>query len=68
MTARIKAEDLLPETRNKLKIGLPNVQLKIVALGKVLQDLQNLTNREALWVLRTSINHIKGYREKGTRA
>lgn len=68
MVAKIPLKELDPETRAKLKLGSSIINPKLVALGKVLQDLQDLTNREAIWALKTALNHIRGYREKGKRA
>lgn len=68
MGGKIPLEELTPETRAKLKLNSSTVSPKLVALGKVLQDLQGLSNREAIWALKTALNHIRGYREKGTRA
>ena len=70
MVVKIPVDDLLPETRKKLRLksGDSTVKPKIVALGKILQDTQGLTNREALWALRSAINHIKGFRQKGSES
>lgn len=66
----IPVEELTPETRAKLnlKIGDSEVSRRVVILGKVLQSLEGLSKRDALWILRTAITHLKGYREKGKRA
>ena len=68
MKGQIDADDLLPETLKKLKLGATNVQPKLIALGKVLQCLDGLTTREALWVVRTATNLLKGFTKRGTRA
>lgn len=51
----INIEELSPETRSKLGIKTPPhdspVEIRTLGLGKVLQSLSGLTNREALWVL-----------------
>ncbi len=66
--AKIPLEELLPETRRKLKLDSPNIDPKLISLGKILIALQDLTNREAIWALKTALDHIRGYRKKGTRA
>lgn len=68
MVGKINVEDLLPETKHKLKLGNTTISPKLIALGKILITLEALTPREALWSLRTATNHIKGYRERGKRA
>jgi len=68
MSSKIPASELNPETRAKLGLELKQYEPKLVALGKVLQCLQDLPNRQALWVLRTAINLIKGHPKKGSRA
>lgn len=68
MPGKIPVGDLDAETKAKLGLGNHAVSVKVTTLGKVLLDLQGLTNREALWVLRTAVFHIKGYRRKGERA
>ncbi len=61
-------DDLDKET--KKRIGLKEsrtetlVEKRLVALGKVLESLSGLTNREALWVLRNAIYHISGHRRR----
>jgi len=68
----IPVEELTSETRAKLgignKIGDSEVSRRVVTLGKILQSLEGFTKRDALWILRTAITHLKGYRERGKRA
>jgi len=64
----IPLEELHPETRAKLKIGDSEVSRRVVILGRILQSFEGLSKRDALWILRTAITHLKGYREKGKRA
>ncbi len=70
MGAKVDAEELDEETLARLGIGENKkaekkiVSPRLVALGKVLQDLQNLDSRQAMWVLRKSIELLKGYRER----
>ena len=68
MARAIPLNELNPDTRAKLKLGNITVQPKLVALGRILLNIEGLTNREALWALRTAINHIKGFHKKGVRA
>ena len=68
MPGKLTADELLPETKKKLGINHKIVDPKVVALGRVLQDLQGLTKRDALWACRTAIVHIRGYRKKSERA
>lgn len=72
MGGKIPIEDLPPEVLEKL--GLPDtnrhpkmVKSQIVAMGGVLQSLKGLTNRQALWVLRTSIILVRGYSQDKQR-
>ena len=68
----IPVEELNPETRARLKIGDKigdsEVSRRLVILGKILQSLEGFSKRDALWILRTAITHLKGYRERGKRA
>ena len=71
MRAKVPVEELDEETRSKLGLGDNNKQAvknivspRLVSLGKVLQDLQGLDSRQAMWVLRKSIELLKGYRER----
>lgn len=68
MVSGIPANELNPETRAKLGFESKKYDIKLVVLGKVLQSLQDLPNRQAFWVLRTAINLIKGHPRKGSRA
>ena len=65
----IPIEDLPPEVLDKLgiKLGkdvkLPKlIKSQLIAMGGVLLALKGLTNREALWVLRTTTVLVRGYR------
>jgi len=60
--------DLTPETRSRLKLEKGKVPQKVVALGKILQALEGLTTRDALWALRTAHSHVRGYRKVKTKA
>ncbi|GAH54857.1 unnamed protein product [marine sediment metagenome] len=68
----IPVEELTSETRAKLnignKIGDTEVSRRLVILGRFLQSMEGLSKRDALWICRTAITHLKGYREKGKRA
>ena len=66
MAGSIRAEDLLPETRRKLKLAKGLVPQKVVVLGKLLQAVDGLTTRDALWSLRTAHSYIRGYGKKKT--
>lgn len=68
MPGKINLKDLDPATVKKLKLEQKTVQPKLIALGKVLQCLDELTTRDAMWVLRSSINLIQGFTRRGTRA
>jgi len=68
--AKINVDDLPPEVLEKLGLKPPDnhqapkmVKPQILALGGVLQALKGLSNREALWVLRTSNVLVRGYRK-----
>ncbi len=73
MVAKIKIEDLPPEVLETLGLKVGNnkspkmVKSQIVAMGGVLQSLKGLTNRQALWVLRTSIILVRGYSQDKQR-
>lgn len=65
---KIKIEDLPPEVLER--IGLKSsdnhrvpkmVKGQLIAMGGVLQSLKGLTNRQALWVLRTTVILVRGY-------
>ena len=67
----IHADELTPETREKLKLGKGDkgkVPQKVVALGKMLQATEGLTTRDALWALRTAHSHVRGYRKIKSKA
>ena len=64
----IHADELTAETRAKLKLEKGKVPLKVVALGKLLQAIEGLTTRDALWALRTAHSHVRGYRKVKTKA
>lgn len=66
MAGKIPVEELLPETRKKLKLESRTVNTRLPVLGRILAQLDGLSNRDALWILRTAINHVKGYHERGT--
>lgn len=58
----IPLAELHPET--KAKLGLDNKNLvpqKVAVLGKLLQDIEGLTTRDALWALRTAHSYARGY-------
>ena len=63
----IHENDLTPETRAKLKLGKGKVPAKVVVLGKLLQDIDGLTTRDALWALRTAHAYVRGYRKVKTK-
>ena len=73
MVAKINIEDLPPEVLETLGLKVGNnkspkmVKSQIVAMGGVLQALKGLTNRQALWVLRTSIILVRGYSQDKQR-
>lgn len=64
----IHADELKPETLAKLKLEKGKVPQKVVALGKILQDIEGLTTRDAFWALRTAHTHVRGYRKVKTKA
>lgn len=68
MPGKISIDDLLPETKKKLKLQSQLVPSKVIVLGKLLQDIQGLTTREALWALRTASDYARGYRKKKSKA
>jgi len=68
--AKIKLEDLPPEVLEKIGIKSSDndqapkmVKNQVIALGGVLQALKGVTNRQALWVLRTATIVVRGYRK-----
>lgn len=63
----IHADELKAETRAKLKLDKGMVPQKVVVLGKLLQDIDGLTTREALWALRTAHSYVRGYRKIKTK-
>ena len=64
----IHENDLTPETKKKLSLEKGKVQAKVVVLGKLLQAIEGLTTRDALWALRTAHSFARGYRKKKTKA
>lgn len=60
MQGKIHVEELLPETRRKLKLDSAMIKPKHLVLGRILVDLQLLSRREAVWALRTALNLISG--------
>lgn len=71
MGNKIPVEDLPPEVLERLGITLPGdkklpvmVKSQVIAMGGVLLALKGLTNRQALWVLRTSVILVRGYRRE----
>ena len=64
----LRENDLLPETRAKLNLDKGKVPAKVVVLGKLLQAIEGLTTRDALWALRTAHSFARGYRKKKTKA
>ena len=63
----IQANELRPETRAKLKLDKGRVPEKVVVLGKLLQAIEGLTTRDALWALRTAHAYVRGYRKVKTK-
>lgn len=67
MVGKIQLEDLPPDVLKKLGLEVPGekgpkmVKPQVVAMGGVLQSLKGLTNRQALWVLRTATIVVRGY-------
>jgi len=66
---KIKVEDLPTEVLEKIGFKTSDntkepkmVKPQMVAMGGVLLALKGLTNREALWVLRTVVVLVRGYR------
>jgi len=64
----IHEKELTAETRAKLKLDKGKVPAKVVVLGRLLQAVDGLTTRDALWALRTAHSYIRGYRQKKTKA
>ncbi len=74
MVGKINLEDLPPEVLERLGLKSPDnhrvpkmVKNQIIAMGGVLQSLKGLTNRQALWVLRTTIILVRGYSQDKQR-
>ena len=74
MAGKIKVDDLPEEVLEQLGLKptddhrVPKmVKSQIIAMGGVLQSLKGLTNRQALWVLRTSIILVRGYSQDKQR-
>ena len=74
MPGKINIEDLPPEVLESLGLKSPDnhrvpkmVKGQIIAMGGVLQSLKGLTNRQALWVLRTTIILVRGYSQDKQR-
>jgi len=63
----IHEDELKPETRKKLKLDKGMVPARVVVLGKLLQDIDGLTTRDALWALRTAHSYVRGYRKVKTK-
>lgn len=63
----IHVNDLTPATRAKLKLDKGKVPQRVVVLGKLLQDIEGLTTRDALWALRTAHAYVRGYRKLKTK-
>lgn len=63
----IPVDDLHPETRQKLGIDKNQVPQRVVVLGKLLQAIEGLTTRDALWSLRTAHSYARGYRKPKTK-
>jgi len=57
----LRDTDLTPETRAKLKLSKGLVPNRVVALGKILQNLEQLSTRDAYWCLRTAHSYVAGY-------
>ena len=60
MAGMINYDDLTPEVKAKLTSKAGLVKPKHLVLGRVLLDLQTLTHREAVWVLRSALNLVSG--------
>ena len=74
MSGKINIEDLPTEVLERLGLKpsdnhrVPKmVKSQIIAMGGVLQSLKGLTNRQALWVLRTTIILVRGYTQEKKR-
>lgn len=63
----IQATELLPETRQKLGLDKGKVPSRVIVLGKLLQAIEGLTTRDALWALRTAHSYARGYRRPKTK-
>jgi len=64
----IHENELTPETKAKLNLDKGKVLPKVVVLGRLLQAIEGLTTRDALWALRTAHSFARGYRKKKTKA
>lgn len=69
VAGKIPIEDISPEVLERLGIKLDKdaklpklIKSQLIAMGGVLLALKGLTNREALWVLRTTTVLVRGYR------
>lgn len=63
----IPVDELHPETRSKLGLDKNLVPQRVVVLGKLLQAIEGLTTRDALWSLRTAHSYARGYRKPKTK-
>lgn len=63
----IRDNELNPDTRKKLGLDKGKVPDRVVVLGRLLQAIDGLTTRDALWALRTAHSYVRGYRKKKTR-
>lgn len=64
----IHEHELTPETLAKLNLGKGKVPVRVVVLGKLLQAIEGLTTRDALWAMRTAHSYVRGYRKRKTKA
>lgn len=64
----LREKDLHPETRDKLNLTRKVVPSKVVVLGRLLEAVDGLTTRDALWAMRTAHSFIRGYRKPKTKA
>ena len=60
MVAKIPYDELPPELQSKVSSSGGLIKPKHVALGKVLLQMQSLTHRDAVWVLRIALNMVSG--------
>lgn len=56
----VKLNDLPPGVRKGIEGKTGVVPSKLVTFGKVLQDLEGMTKRDALWVLRKTVRELGG--------